>query len=78
MKWPDALGLGFFTSVFVGVLRDIVCNEIPKSFSDHRPCAIRSFVGGDGARRGRRPARPLPRGPSIKALELAPDPGWPR
>jgi uncharacterized membrane protein YeiH len=78
MKWPDALGLGLFTAVFGGVLRDIVCNEIPKAFSDHRPYAIRSIVGGDGARRGRRPARPLTRGPSIKALELAPDPGRPR
>jgi uncharacterized membrane protein YeiH len=34
------------TAVFGGVLRDIVCNEIPRTFSDHRPYAICSFVGG--------------------------------
>jgi uncharacterized membrane protein YeiH len=33
------------TAVFGGVLRDIVCNEIPRAFSDHRPYAICSFVG---------------------------------
>ncbi len=38
--------LGMVTAVFGGVLRDIVCNEIPKAFSDHRPYAICSFVGG--------------------------------
>jgi uncharacterized membrane protein YeiH len=32
--------------VFGGVLRDIVCNEIPRAFSDHRPYAICSFLGG--------------------------------
>ena len=25
---------------------DVVCNEIPRAFSDHRPYAICSFVGG--------------------------------
>ena len=28
------------------MLRDIVCNEIPRAFSDHRPYAICSFAGG--------------------------------
>jgi uncharacterized membrane protein YeiH len=38
--------LGVVTAVFGGVLRDIVCNEIPRAFSDHRPYAICSFAGG--------------------------------
>ncbi len=41
-----AVVLGLVTAVFGGVLRDIVCNEIPSAFSDHRPYAICSFVGG--------------------------------
>jgi uncharacterized membrane protein YeiH len=28
------------------VLRDIVCNEIPSAFHDHRPYAVCSFAGG--------------------------------
>jgi uncharacterized membrane protein YeiH len=28
------------------VLRDIVCNEIPVSFKDHRPYALCSVAGG--------------------------------
>ena len=27
-------------------MRDVVCNEIPRAFSDHRPYAICSFAGG--------------------------------
>jgi len=38
--------MGVVTAVFGGVLRDIVCNEIPSAFSDHRPYAVCSFVGG--------------------------------
>jgi uncharacterized membrane protein YeiH len=34
------------TAVFGGVLRDIVCNEIPKAFRDHRPYALCAFAGG--------------------------------
>ncbi len=34
------------TAVFGGVLRDIVCNEIPSAFRDHRPYATCSFAGG--------------------------------
>jgi uncharacterized membrane protein YeiH len=41
-----AVLLGMVTAVFGGVLRDIVCNEIPRAFNDHRPYAICSFVGG--------------------------------
>lgn len=28
------------TAVFGGVLRDIVCNDIPKVFRDHRPADV--------------------------------------
>jgi uncharacterized membrane protein YeiH len=28
------------------VLRDIVCNEIPSAFRDHRPYAVCAFAGG--------------------------------
>ena len=41
-----AVLMGVVTAVFGGVLRDIVCNEIPSAFSDHRPYAICAFVGG--------------------------------
>ena len=38
--------MGMVTAVFGGVLRDIVCNDIPKVFSDHRPYALCAFCGG--------------------------------
>jgi uncharacterized membrane protein YeiH len=41
-----AVIFGVVTAVFGGVLRDIVCNEIPRAFSDHRPYAICAFAGG--------------------------------
>lgn len=41
-----AVLLGMATAVFGGVLRDVVCNEIPRAFNDHRPYAICSFAGG--------------------------------
>ncbi|MFT3955693.1 MAG: trimeric intracellular cation channel family protein [Piscinibacter sp.] len=41
-----AVLMGLVTAVFGGVLRDIVCNEIPSAFSDHRPYAVCSFCGG--------------------------------
>jgi uncharacterized membrane protein YeiH len=40
-----AVLMGLVTAVFGGVLRDIVCNEIPRAFSDHQPYAICSFAG---------------------------------
>ncbi len=56
IQWPDTLGLGLsptvailmgtITGIFGGVLRDIVCNEIPVSFKDHRPYALCSVAGG--------------------------------
>lgn len=41
-----AVIMGMVTAVFGGVLRDVVCNEIPRAFSDHRPYAVCSFTGG--------------------------------
>ncbi|MFC5301172.1 trimeric intracellular cation channel family protein [Azospira restricta] len=41
-----AVVMGMITAVFGGVLRDIVCNEIPSAFRDHRPYAVCAFVGG--------------------------------
>jgi uncharacterized membrane protein YeiH len=41
-----AVLLGMVTAVFGGVLRDVVCNEIPRAFHDHRPYAVCSFAGG--------------------------------
>lgn len=38
--------MGVITGVFGGVLRDIVCNEIPQAFSDHQPYALLAFLGG--------------------------------
>lgn len=41
-----AVLMGMMTAVFGGVLRDVVCNEIPSAFSDHQPYAICAFAGG--------------------------------
>ena len=41
-----AVLMGMVTAVFGGVLRDIVCNQIPSAFSDHRPYALCAFAGG--------------------------------
>lgn len=41
-----AVLMGMVTAVFGGVLRDIVCNQIPATFSDHRPYALCAFAGG--------------------------------
>ncbi len=41
-----AVLMGVVTAVFGGVLRDVVCNEIPSAFTDHRPYAICAFAGG--------------------------------
>lgn len=37
--------MGVTTAVFGGVMRDIFCNEIPKSFNDHQPYAVLAFIG---------------------------------
>jgi len=41
-----AVLMGVITATFGGVLRDIVCNEIPTAFSDHHPYAVCAFAGG--------------------------------
>ncbi|MEY8877097.1 MAG: TRIC cation channel family protein [Leptothrix sp. (in: b-proteobacteria)] len=41
-----AVLMGITTAVVGGVLRDIVCNEIPRAFSDHQPYAVWAFLGG--------------------------------
>ena len=41
-----AVLMGMITAVFGVVLRDIVCNEIPQAFRDHRPYTVCSFAGG--------------------------------
>lgn len=45
--WPmlAAAVVGVITAVFGGVLRDIVCNEIPVTFRDRRPYAVCAFAG---------------------------------
>lgn len=37
--------LGVVTAIFSGVLRDVVCNEILRVLSDHRPYALCAFLG---------------------------------
>jgi len=41
-----AVLMGLVTGVAGGVLRDVVCNDIPTAFHDHRPYAICAFAGG--------------------------------
>lgn len=41
-----AVLMGVVSAAFGGVLRDIVCNQIPAAFSDHRPYAVLAFAGG--------------------------------
>lgn len=37
--------MGVVTAVFGGVIRDVLCNEIPGVFTDHRPYAVCAFAG---------------------------------
>lgn len=41
-----AVIMGLVTGVAGGVLRDVVCNQIPSAFRDHRPYAVCAFAGG--------------------------------
>lgn len=47
-QMPDVVAvlMGVITGAFGGVLRDMVCNEIPVAFKDHRPYAVCAFAGG--------------------------------
>ncbi len=40
-----AVMMGVITGTFGGVLRDLVCNEVPELFSDHRPYALCAAAG---------------------------------
>jgi uncharacterized membrane protein YeiH len=41
-----AILMGIITGTFGGVLRDMICNEVPRLFSDHRPYAVCALAGG--------------------------------
>ncbi len=41
-----AVMMGVITGTFGGVLRDLVCNEMPQLFHDHRPYALCAAAGG--------------------------------
>lgn len=41
-----AVLLGVTTGMFGGVLRDVVCNEVPASLHDRQPYSVSAFVGG--------------------------------
>ena len=43
-----AVMMGVTTGVFGGVLRDVLCNEVPQAFSDHRPYALCAFAAAAG------------------------------
>lgn len=48
-KRLDIVGVcvcGFLAAFGGGTLRDLVCNEIPTLFRDHRPYAVCAFAGG--------------------------------
>jgi uncharacterized membrane protein YeiH len=40
-----AVMMGVITGTFGGVLRDLMCNEVPELFSDHRPYALCAAAG---------------------------------
>ena len=45
--WPlICVMMGVITGVFGGVLRDVLCGEIPQAFRDHQPYAVCAFIGG--------------------------------
>lgn len=41
-----AVLMGVVTATFGGILRDVVCNEIPTALRDRRPYAVCAFAGG--------------------------------
>lgn len=46
MPWIVVVILGVITGAFGGVIRDVLCNEVPMIFRDHRPYALCAFWGG--------------------------------
>lgn len=38
--------MGVVSATFGGILRDVVCNDIPTALRDRRPYAVCAFVGG--------------------------------
>ncbi|CAM5286255.1 MULTISPECIES: trimeric intracellular cation channel family protein [unclassified Thauera] len=40
-----AMMMGVVTAIFGGVSRDVLCNEVPKVYSDHRPYAMCALFG---------------------------------
>jgi uncharacterized membrane protein YeiH len=45
MPWFTAMIMGVATGVFGGVLRDVLCNEVPLLLRDSRPYATCAFAG---------------------------------
>jgi len=45
MPWFTSVMLGVLTGVFGGVIRDVLCNEVPLILRDSRPYATCAFVG---------------------------------
>ena len=41
-----AILMGAITAVFGGVSRDLLCNQIPKVYHDHRPYTLCALIGG--------------------------------
>ena len=41
-----AVLMGVVTATFGGILRDVVCNDVPTALRDRRPYAVCAFVGG--------------------------------
>lgn len=41
-----AVMMGVIAGAFGGVLRDVLCNEVPRAFSDHRPYVLCAVAGG--------------------------------
>lgn len=41
-----AVLMGVVTATFGGILRDVVCNDIPTALRDRRPYAVCAFLGG--------------------------------
>lgn len=45
MYWFNAVLIGVITGVFGGVMRDVICNEVPVFFKQSQLYATCSFVG---------------------------------